>query len=240
MTMIDALPPIGHNSGHDPLDDEIRAIVGPLSAEIDERAAQAARAKVTDDDEAGRAATLAKLLADIAKAADEQRVKLKAPYLDAGKKIDAAFKPLTEACDKVKRQVVALIDAYRREQEAKAAEARRAAEAEARAREEAARAAEAEGRAVEAARAAAEAEAARERAEMVAAPAAIRSQYGQVASTRKEWRFTIADRRKLPKAVLDHPKVIEAVEAVVASMVRGGAREIPGVQIFETSKTVVR
>jgi hypothetical protein len=151
-------PTIGHNSGAAPLSELLTEETIGLATRADELVAAAGRAAVTDADTAGRATTLAKMLKEHGKRIDETRVARKEPFLEDGRMVDRHFKsiaaPVTEAADKVVR----LIDAFRREEEAKAlAEQRRLAE-EARKLREAAEASER-------ARVAAEAQAQRERDE---------------------------------------------------------------------------
>jgi hypothetical protein len=46
--------------------------------------------------------------------------------------------------------------------------------------------------------------------------------------------------RQLPDRLLKHPKVLEALQSVVAAEVRSGVREIKGVRIWSTDEAVVR
>lgn len=230
---------IGDNI-RDPLDDEIARWCEQFGAELDERGQEAARATVTNEEEAGRAAALVKVFMEIGKAVDAKRTELKAPYLAAGKRIDASFSTLVDAADKAKKKMLGMIDGFMREQHRIAEEARLRAEKEARDKAAAAAKAEAEGRISEAARLQSQADAATEVAENIEAPTQVRSSYGQVASTRAVWKFQIMDAKKLPKEVTQHPKVREAIETVIAQMVRGGTREMTGVKIYETQSTVVR
>lgn len=66
---------------------------------------------------------------------------------------------------------------------------------------------------------------------------------GASAHTRKEWGFEVEDLKKLAKAALDGKvgiEVIQANEQVIRSLVRSGIRNIPGVKIFQTQKTITR
>jgi hypothetical protein len=69
----------------------------------------------------------------------------------------------------------------------------------------------------------------------------IRSDLGTLVSARKVWRFErevpIA---KLPKDVLENQTVVDAVDKVLGAMVRGGARKIKGVRIFEDAAANIR
>lgn len=64
-------------------------------------------------------------------------------------------------------------------------------------------------------------------------PKVTRTEAG-TASQRKEWRFEVIDETQVPREYLmvDHAKIRQAVKA--------GVREIPGVNIFEESITVIR
>ena len=232
----------GHNSANlrDELDVEIEQALKEFKDQLDERGGDIERCKITNDDEAGRATALAGILADIASGAEKRRVELKEPFLRSGKRVDAAFGAFTEIARKAKAGVVTMIDSYRREQERKAREAQEKLEREAREKAEAAERAAAAGNLVQAAKLEQQAETAAAQATEAAAPTTIRSSYGQTASGRTEWRFEVLDRKKLPPTVTTHPKVKEAQGAVIAQMIRGGVREIPGVRVFSESKTVIR
>ena len=232
-----------HGPGHnlrDELDVEIEHALKEFKDQLDERGGDIDRCKITNDDEAGRATALAGILADIATGAEKKRIELKEPFLRSGKRVDAAFGAFTEIAKKAKAGVVAMIDAYRREQERKAQIEREKLEREAREKAEAAAAAAEAGNLVQAAKLEQQADHAAARAQDAAEPTTIRSSYGQTASARTEWKFDVVDRKKLPPSVTTHPKVKEAQDAVIAQLVRGGTREIPGVRIFSESKTVIR
>lgn len=158
-------PGIGHNQP--PLTELLAEETVALKSRADDLIASAGRAKVEDDETAGRATTLAKMLAEHSKAIDKAREERKAPFLEAGRTVDRHFGALKQPVDVAKGQVVALLDAYRRKKEAEAAAERRRLEEEARKAREAAEAAERERRRIEeeAARQRREAEEAQRRAE---------------------------------------------------------------------------
>lgn len=239
---MNVVAPLGHNSANlrDELDVEIEVSLKEFKDQLDERGGDIARCKVTTDDEAGRATALAGILADIVSGAEKKRVELKDPYLRSGKRIDAAFGSFAEIAKKAKASVVAMIDSYRREQERKAREEQEKLQREAEEKARAAQAAAAEGNLVQAARLEQQAETVAAQAQEAAVPTTIRSAYGQVAAGRTIWKHQITDRKKLPKTVIEHPKVIEAIDTVIASMIRSGVREIPGVRVFSESATVIR
>lgn len=230
----------GHNQPKDDLDFEIERELKDFVDQLEGRAGEVSRCRVSNDDEAGRATALAGILADIAAGAEKKRVDLKEPHLRAGKRIDAAFSAFTEIAKKAKAGVVAMIDSYRREQERRAQAERERLENEARAKADAAAKAAAAGNLIQAAQLEKASETAAAKSQDAVAPSMFRSSYGQSASARTEWHFEIIDRKRLPASVTQHPKVIETYKAVIAQLVRGGTREIPGVKIFSESRTVIR
>jgi len=133
-----------------------------------------------------------------------------------------------------------MIDAYRREQDRKRAAEQEKLEREAREKAEAAAAAAEAGNLVQAAKLEQQSDQAAASAQDAAEPTTIRSTYGQTASGRTIWKHQVVDKKKLPKQITDHPKVAEAIDAVIAGMVRSGTREIPGVRIYSESATVIR
>lgn len=233
------IAPIGDNL-RDPLDSELAEALQEFRDAFDARGGEIERAKVTNDDEAGRATALAAILLDIVSDADRKRVAIKEPYLKASRKIDGTFGGFIEMVKSTKNNIVAMVDRYRNEQRRKADEERMRLEKEARDKEAAAQAAAANGNALQAARLAKQAEESTARAETVMPVPVIRSSYGQTASGRTEWKHEIVDRRSLPPLITNHPKVVEALNGVIAAMIRSGARDIAGVRIYSETKTVIR
>lgn len=239
--MNDMTATIGHNL-RDPLDSEIEHALTEFKSQFDERAGDIDSCRVTNEDEAGRATALAGILMDIADTAEKRRVELKDPYLKGGKKIDSAFKSFDEIVVAAKKRILAMINAYAREQDRKAEEAAAKAAQEAAEKEAQARAAAESGNFVQAAKLEQQADQAAARVEQATASAAqpIRSAYGQTASAKTVWRFEIIDKKKLPKAVTEHPKVKEAIDTVIGAFVRAGSRDIAGVRIWSEKDTMVR
>jgi hypothetical protein len=204
------------------------------AAKLDARVAQlsdsAGRAPACDNDEAaGKIGDLLSLARAARKAVEDLREGENRPILNAQRalkaKADALLAPMDKAMQELKRR----LDAYVSEQARKAAEARRKAEEDARRLQEEARA-----------------NAAPDEPIPVVTPApvpapAIRSDLGTLVSARKVWRFErevpIA---KLPKDVLENQTVVDAVDKVLGAMVRGGARKIKGVRIFEDAAANIR
>lgn len=108
-----------------------------LKDRADKLLAGSERAAVTDDETAGKAIELAKMIGDHIKTIDKARVERKEPFLVAGREVDAFFKGLAAPLDEAKVKVVKMIDGYRAEQERKRKAEQARIEAEARALREA-------------------------------------------------------------------------------------------------------
>jgi hypothetical protein len=68
----------------------------------------------------------------------------------------------------------------------------------------------------------------------------VTGDYGAKVSSRTDWLFEVVDFQKLPLAIRRHPTVLEAIDKVVRAQVRGGARAIPGVNIWSETKAAIR
>lgn len=190
--------------------------------------------KIESQDVAGKAGDLVKLARNVEKAIDDAREKHNRPLIDARtalkSKADGAFAPLANAIASVR----ARLNAFMQEEARKAEEQRRA-------NEEAARAA-----AAEAAKAAAESDAPAPQIEVapveVARPVA-RGDLGAKVGTVTVWHHEIESVRQLPDRLLKHPKVIDALNIVIAAEIRGmGERksDIKGVRIWSSQEARVR
>lgn len=71
-------------------------------------------------------------------------------------------------------------------------------------------------------------------------PAAVVGTLGAKASSRTSYDFKIKAVRQLPDAILTHAKVVEAIEKVIGQQVRGGVREMKGVEIFPVHSAQIR
>lgn len=239
---------IGSNSGAVPIEERVLADFADALARdgITARIAQLvergnAQTACESEDMAGRIGDFVKLATAAAKAVEAEREKHNRPLLTAQRtlkgKADAIVAPLTDAVAHVRK----LLDGYMAEQRRIAAERQRQAEEQARAAREAA---------------AREAAAALERAGgaplehapeplvevapvQVAEPV-VRGDYGSRVGSTTVWRSEVLSVRKLPDRILKHAKVVEVIEKVIAAEVRGGAREIAGVRIWDEQTTVVR
>lgn len=260
---------IGHNQPPpQPLGEELADETLALRARADDLAAAARERAVVASDADAEAATL--LLAQLRQcrdAIDDARVRRKAPFLTAGRAVDAFFGDLTGSVVTAAAELLSRVDAWRRAKEAaaeaerrrlaaEAAEerrkaavaenARQAAEAKARAATDAAaretarrQAAEAVWREREAADKAALLEA---RAVEAEAPVVISSGYGPKASARITRRVEITDLSLALRHCLkiNRHRIQEAVEAIYQAQVRAGIRELPGAKIEVTTQTIVR
>lgn len=202
-----------------------------IEARIAELLASAAKAPETIEDEptAAKVGDFIKLARDVEKRVNEARELHNRPLLNAQRslkqKADAILMPLLEAGGTLRGR----LNAYVAKQEAERAEAERLAAEAARRAEEEARAASPTPDLVPT---------------IAPAPVAkpiVRGDLGSSVSGRQVWKHEIeVPIAKLPKQILENAKVVEAVNQVIAGMVRGGAREIKGVRIFPTTEATVR
>lgn len=192
-------------------------------------------------DTAGAANDLIRLCGNLAKEIDKTRKAEKEPHLEAGRKVDAVYMPLSKEAADTPTELKAKLSAHLREQERiareKAAEAARIAEEE-RLRVEAEKAvsmpadedeleAEAAAAEIRAAAAAAEAEKAR----------TAKGSHGLMASGLKTKRqVVITDPVGLVRHFHKHPDVIETCLKLAQAQVRaakGGDVDIEGIAIKE-------
>jgi hypothetical protein len=195
------------------------------------------REGIGDDFIAGHAADFARDLKAAANALDEKRTKIKKPVLHAQRMIDGSAKKLSDRVMAAVAEVEARVTTYLR---AKEAEVRRAAELEA-----ARLAAEAERLASEALRTGELAEvavegfkAAEEAAEMANARALeltrTRGLGGALTALKDNWAWALEDITKVPGHLL------QVNDAAVRLAIRQGAREVPGLRIWNDTKAYVR
>ena len=207
-----------------------------LRDRIEQLLAASDRAAATDEESAGKCGELVKQIRAASKAVGDAHVTAKAPYLAAGRAVDAAKNELCGPLDVAKGKVEAKQTQFLREQEAiRQAELRRQREAEeARRREEEER--------VAAQRAANPEVAPVEIAPPPPPPAPeperqiIRGDYGATVSGQKVWVSQVEDYEVAFIAVANNSKVREAIDTAIKAMVRGGVHEIPGVRIWSDVK----
>lgn len=221
--------PVGHNSGDaDPFD----AIRIEFAGEA-EQADEFLKSEVKSQADADKAGIWAKRIADIAKRADAEREREKAPHLQASREVDDKWRPVIgDAKDKaaaLKRHVEPFLIAQKRAAEEAARKAREEA---ARQREAAQEAANEEQRAAALA-AAQEAE----RAAEVRNASAGRS--GARVSVRTEKRAKVVDYKAAALALVDadHRDMIATIEQLAQRAVKAGIA-LAGVEIEEVEKVV--
>ena len=229
-------PPMDVEAKH-AFDEALEAAKPGLRDRIDQLLAAADRATATDEESAGRCGELVKQIRAASKVVDDAHTTTKAPYLAAGRAVDAAKNELRGPLDTAKSKVEAKQTQFLREQEAiRQAELRRQREA-----EEAAWRAEQERLAAE--RAASEPEAPVEAAPPPPPPPApeperqiIRGDYGAAVSGTRDWLSQVEDYELAFMAVANNSKVRDAIDTAIKNMVRGGVHEIPGVRIWSDVK----
>ena len=196
-------------------------------------------AGIADDFTAGHAADFCKALKDAVAALDEVRTRIKRPVLYAQRLIDGSAKKLTDPVTAAVREVEARITEYLRAKEEMAREAARA-EAErlqVEADRLAAEALRADG--VVTAETAIEAIERGQQADALANASSLdltrtRGLGGALTALADRWVWALEDITRVPTHLL------QVNEAAVKLAIRQGAREIPGLRIFNDSKAYVR
>lgn len=240
-------PAAGSVAGHNrpPLDVEARVSFDECLDQregfrdrIEQLVGAADRATATDEATAGRCGELVKQIRAATKVVEDAHGTTKAPYLAAGRAVDAAKNEIVTRLEGAKRIVEGKQTVFLREQEAiRQAEARRQREAEEAARREA----------IE--REIAEAKANGQNIVDVAAipsptpppviepeRAIIRGDYGAAVSGQRIWLSQVEDYTVAFMAVENNSKVREAIDTAIKAMVRGGVHEIAGVRIWSDVK----
>jgi hypothetical protein len=194
-------PGIGHNLP--PLGEQLVLETIHFETQIAERVASAQeRAVVTTEDDAEKATLLLAMMRELYDQIDAARTERKAPYLEAGRIVDAHFTelqlPLVGPSPKQKLtgaygELHARLDAYRKRQEAASAAERARLEAEARRQREAAEAAERKRREAEEAQRRAASEAEREKARRQKAEAELAARKAQDAAAQFDARAAAAE-----------------------------------------------
>lgn len=192
--------------------------------------------KIEDPTTAGKAGDLVKMARTVENAIEEARERHNRPLIDARtalkSRADGTFAPLANAIEPVRERLNAFMQAESR----KAAEAARIAAEEARKAEDAARARIAENTDLK------ELPPVRIEPPKFLKPVA-RGDLGAKVGTRKVWHHEIESVRQLPDRLLKHPKVIDALNIVIAAEIRGmGERksDIKGVRMWHTDDAIVR
>jgi hypothetical protein len=257
-----APPPIGHNQPPTPLTPEeiaahLEFVTVALKARKKELLEGAVRfhtkfATITDDETCGKASDFAGgkgAMAAWLKTAEEQREKLKAPYLTGGRVVDGWFKQLREDIETEQKKIREKAAAYLNDKEERAREiARKEAEAAAQRAAEAERAAMASLNMDDlnaAATAAREADIAQAHAD--AKPAEHSRVYGALGTTmslRQTWKFDPAqsDLMALARAVAAGKAPIEYLQfnevRINFAVKSEKLRECPGLHIAEVRSAI--
>lgn len=227
--------PIGHNSA--PVEDDVRAQFKDqlLDArpdfllKVEQIEGAADRVTVTDEDTLGRAGDLVKMCRAAMKHVADTHKEVKAPYLAAGRTVDAEKNALTDRLEAAKRKAERPMNIYVAEREL----ARRQAEQARREAEEAARKA-----AAEAAESSNPAPTFEPEPEPEPENEPTRSDGGTTVSVREEWQSQVTDYCLAFMFVEDDEKVREAIDKAISRRVRAGVRKMDGVRIYSTTKTV--
>lgn len=229
---------LGHNQPMSQIE-IVEAEIAEISRDIVDRANELAggadRCAVKDEETAGKAALLAKQINEAIKVATDRQKAAKKPYQELADAAFDWFKPTLSKLAEAKQLTLSKLDTYRRDIEAKAAAARKAAEDVARkAAEEAAKAKTLD----DAFDANMRLEAAQAQAAAVVVPE-VRSVYGHVATSRKTWDYEVANADAVPRQFLmvNH----DAIKAHMKARQKDKApTPIPGITFFEKTQTVVR
>ena len=196
-------------------------------------------AGIADDFVAGHAADFAKALKDAAAALDEVRTRIKKPVLHAQRLIDGAAKKLTDPVTAAVREVEARVTVYLRAKEEMARTAARA-EAERLALEAEARIADANtSNSAEDIEAAVETMDAASRADEMANARALeltrtRGLSGALTALKDDWVYEVVDITRVPTHLL------QVNDSAVRALVKQGARDIPGLRVFNDSRAYVK
>lgn len=188
---------------------------------------------------AGKVGDLIKQASAVKKRVEEIREVHNRPLLNAQRGLKARMDGLLLDMDAAIRAVRQRLDAFIAAEARKADEARRAAEAEARRIRE-----EEEARRAAAIEAGTPAEALPP--PPVVTPAEVerpivRGDMGATVATRTVWKHEIeVPIARLPKAILENAKVVDAINQVIGAQIRAGTREIKGVRIFSDVQSAVR
>lgn len=218
-------PPIGDNSGESDPFERLRL---EFAGERD-TAESFLKAPVESQDQADKLGIWAKRILDIGKRAEAERVTEKEPHLEAGRAVDAKWRPLLDDAksfaDRLRDHLKPFLVAKKRQADAAAAAAREEAD---RLRREAQQAESDEARqaAMQAAQQAEEASAVR---------GASAGRTGARVSVRTERRARIVDYDAALMALKDHPDVRRLVDQLAQRAVRANIM-LAGVEVDEVEK----
>lgn len=227
---------IGHNSGA-PTEEDVREqfrktllIEKPdFDARLDQIEAAADRVEVKDDDTLGRAGDMMRIIRATDKLVADTHTRVKAPYLAAGRVVDAEKNALSGRLAVARGKVEGQMNRYAAEKRQREMEAQRKADEERRRLEELARENQLE-------------EALPPPPPVAARPEPVRSDSGATVSTTVEHIAIIEDYAKAFRKVKDDAGVREAIGKAIQRIVKQtkGQTQIPGVRIEERAKALAR
>jgi hypothetical protein len=230
---VNARAGIGHNNPPadvDPLIERLREGVADLIATRDDKYIKIAerwekeRPTIDNDDQSEAATNYLKKLGELLGAFEKKREAEKKPFLDAGRKVDGFFKGETAILVASDTSVRKKLGAYQQKKLKDERERKAKAEEEAR-------------KAVQEAKTEEQTVAALGKVAAAAAPiepVRTRTDTGALASARTVWSHELVDLALVPREYLMlNPDAVKAA-------LKAGVREIPGLKIFETVKTVIR
>lgn len=233
---LDNQPPLEERVAME-FEDRLRA--DGLLQRIEDITASAGRVPpISDQAIAGKVGDLISQARAAMKEVESRRETHNRPLLNAQRTLKGRADALITPMDQAIRAVRARLDAFIAEEERKCRETQRLADEQARIAREAAE------------KAAREAEEAGRPAPPppppLIEPAQVekplfRGDMGASVGTRTIWKHEIeAPIAKLPKAILENAKVVDAINQVIAAQVRAGTREIKGVKIWSETASAVR
>lgn len=235
--MTDQTAGIGHNL---PPIEEIRQRTDELIAAADAWLQKVP--EIGDEEMAGKASDFLSQLRGEHKAAKEQHKEEKQPHLDAGRLVDAAYKPVLTRLERAGNAIKALLTPWEIKKRTAADAARRKAEEDARKADEEAKAKAREAEKANTIDAKIKADEAAERAEAAQKDAekdrytGTTGEFGRTVALRTTYRGEIADWDAALAFYSTYPIVREAVEKAIARDIRAGTRVIPGVRIIQEQK----
>ena len=221
----------GHNSGAVPADvvrDQIDAMLDSFKPRREELLASEARAVISDNDAVGRAGDLSAMMKVLIDRIQSRRQEIEEPYDQAVNVARRATARVTDELIAARERLSGKVEAFRNDQREKA----KKAQEEQRQREQELRDA--------AAAQAPESTAPLPTPEQspIALPKVI-GDMGSTTSDRKVKVFTIPDPKKVDREVLNHPKVIAAMQQVCRDLYKV-RKTIRGVVITDDVKAQVR
>lgn len=230
-----------------------------LLKKIDDLSGASERATCTSEETFSRCSMTVNQIRQATKLVEAAHVSAKAPYLEGGRVVDAAKNELCSMLTAARSAIEAKQQAYLREQKRRDDERRAKIEAEERrVQEENLRIQREHAEAVR--KAAAEAEQAIRESELQGKPIAefiapepvpepiyiapptqpreiergmIRNTDGTTASSKLVWKSEVQDYAKAFITVQSNPKVKEAIDAAIASVVKAGMHQIEGVRTWQ-------